>query len=453
MLTKNSSFLFDKPAHLLPLPEIPFLPMQLLIKKATVIHPYSAFDGEQVDIFIDNGTIKSIGKRVSGFDNDRVQVIDYEGLCVSSGWLDIGAQVGDPGFEYREDLESAATAGMTGGYTGLAIQPNSNPTVHSKSEVLYLKKTTQELLVDFYPIGAVSENCEGKEITEMYDMNAFGAVAFSDGKKSIQDDGFMMRSLQYVKVFDGLIINHPHKKEVAFGGQMHEGMTSTSMGLKGIPNIAEELMLQRDLYLAEYTNSRLLASNISTAGAVDMIRNAKRRGIKVTASVPAMNLIFEDTDLINFDTNLKVWPPLREELDIRALKKGLAEGIIDFISSNHNPFNKEEKELEFLYAKFGAIGLETAYSAANTALMDELKLNELVEKFAIRPREILKLDVPKIEKGAKANLTLFHPKEEWVFSESDIKSKSRNSPFIGKKMVGKIIGVINNNQFWSNSSE
>jgi dihydroorotase len=426
--------------------------MQLLIKKATIIHSHAEFHGEQVDIYIENGVIQSIGKRINGIKEKSIQVIDYEGLCVSVGWLDIGVQVGDPGYEYREDIESASEAAMAGGFTGIAVHPNSNPTVHSKSEVLYLKKNTQYNLVDFYPIGAVSEKCEGKEITEMYDMNAYGAVAFSDGKNSIQDDGFMMRALQYVKVFDGLIINHPHKNEVAFGGQMHEGLTSTSMGLKGIPNIAEELMLQRDLYLAEYTNSRLLALNISTAGAVDMIRNAKKRGIKVTASVPAMNLFFEEGDLIDFDTNLKVKPPLRENLDIRAIKKGLRDGTIDFITSNHRPYNKEEKELEFLYAKFGAIGLETAFSTSNTILNKDLDINSLIEKFSIRTREILKLEVPKIEKGEVANLTLFHPKEEWTFSEKDIKSKSRNTPFIGKKMKGRVVGVINNNQVWLRES-
>ena len=430
------------------MPEILFLPMQLLIKKATILNKKSAYHGETVDIFIENGKIKSIGKGDSGYDKSKAQVVDVEDLHVSSGWVDLGVNIGDPGFEYREDIQSASKAAMAGGYTGIVVNPNSNPTVHSKSEVLYLKKNTQSNLVDVYPIGAVSKNCEGTEITEMYDMNAFGAVAFSDGKNSIQNDGFMMRALQYVKVFDGQIINHPHNKELAFGGQMHEGMTSTSMGLKGIPGIAEELMLQRDLYLADYTNSRLLASNISTARSVDMIRNAKKKGVKVTASVASMNLIFEESDLSNFDTNLKVWPPVRENVDRKALQNGLRDGTIDMITSNHTPYNKEEKELEFLYSKFGAIGLETTFSAIRYELKKILELEDLIEKIAERPREILNLESTKIAESEKANLTLFCPNVGWTFTKNDIYSKSFNTPFIGRKMLGKVIGVINNNQFW-----
>jgi dihydroorotase len=265
--------------------------MQLLIKKATIIHPDSPHNGQQMDVLIKDGIIAKIGKRVT---SDEGQVIDSQGIHISAGWLDVGVQVCDPGYEHREDLESVAAAAMAGGFTGIATQPNTDPTVHSKSQVLYLKNNTRDGLVDFYPMAAVSQDCEGKDITEMIDMYHAGAVAFTDGENSIQDNGMMMRALQYVKTFDGLVINHPHDKSVATGGQMHEGMMSTSLGMKGIPNLSEDLMVVRDLFLAEYTNSKLHLSNISTAYAVDLVRRAKRKGVKVTASVAALNLAFTD---------------------------------------------------------------------------------------------------------------------------------------------------------------
>ncbi len=424
--------------------------MQLLIKQATVVHPHSPHHGEKVDIFIADGKISAIKNNYDEYDPPNTHIINLEGVFVSPGWLDIGVNVGDPGFEYREDLDSVAAAAMAGGFTGIAIQPNNNPVVESKSEVLYLKRNAENRLLDFLPIGAVSHNCEGKEITEMYDMFAHGAVAFSDGKKSIQDDGLMMRALQYVKVFDSIVLNHPHEKSVAFGGQMHEGGVSTSMGLKGIPSISEELLLQRDLYLAEYTDSKLHVLNVSTAGAVDMIRRAKQKGLKISASVAVMNVVFEDSDLSEFDTNLKVLPPLRENADIKALKKGLKDGTIDCICSNHTPYNKEEKDLEFLYAEFGAIGLETSFSVANSHLNKDLDLDTLVEKFAIKPREILNQTIPKIEKGEIANLTIFQPNKKWTFTEKNIFSKSRNTPFLNKELMGKVLGVVNNFQFSMN---
>lgn len=421
--------------------------MQLLIKQATIVHPLSPHNGEQVDIFIEDGIIKSISKNASEFNSPDLQVIDFEGLHVSPGWLDIGVQIGDPGYEYREDLDSASKAAMAGGYTGIAIQPNSNPAIQSKTEVLYLKKNAESRLVDFYPIGAVSHNCEGKEITEMYDMKSNGAVAFSDGINSIQNDGMMMRALHYVKVFDGLVINHPHEKSVATAGQIHESGVSTSLGLKGIPSISEELLLQRDIYLAGYTDSRLHAANISTAGAVEMIKRAKEDGLKITASVAVMNLAFKDSDLGEFNTNLKVLPPVREQNDINALIRGLEDGIIDCISSNHVPLNKEEKDLEFLYAEFGAIGLESCFSVARKQLAGKMELEDLISKFSIKPREILNLPIPKIEEGETANLTAFQPDVDWSFQKENILSKSNNSAFLNSKVKGKAVAVINKNQF------
>ena len=416
--------------------------MELLLKNITLIHPGSKYDGKKISIYIKNGKIEAIGARIP--KPASAKIFQHPGACVSVGWLDVGAQIGDPGFEHREDIRSASKAAAVGGFTGIACQPNTNPVVHSKSEVLYLKNSSSNSIVSFYPLGAVSRSCEGIDLTEMYDMHQAGAVAFSDGIKSIQDNGLMMRSLQYVKAFEGLIINHPHDISLAYHGQMHEGKVSTSLGLKGIPSIAEDLMVQRDIYLAEYTDSRLHIANVSTSGAVALIKKAKSRGVKVSASVAAMNLVFDDNSLSEFDVNYKVLPPLREKRDLNALRKAIGDGTIDFISSNHTPIEKEKKDREFLYAKFGSIGLETCFSLCTTLLGPKLKLSRLIELLAIRSREILNIPVPEISKGATANLTLFHPSESWQYHQNQIQSKSYNSPFIGTELNGRVLGIVSN---------
>ena len=418
--------------------------MQLLVKNAVVIDPASKLNGEKANIFIKNGKVERIGKRLK---IEGAKVFDAKGACVSPGWLDLGTTIGDPGFEHREDFASAARAATAGGFTALAVFPNTAPAIHSKSEVLYLKNESQRSLVEFLPIGAISENCAGKDITEMYDMRAAGAVAFSDGRKPVQDSGLMMRALQYVRPFNGVVINQPSDDYLDHGGQMHEGKVSTSLGLKGIPSMGEELMVQRDIYLAEYTDSRLHLQNISTAGAVRLVRAAKAKGLQVTAAVAAMNLACDDTFLQDFDANFKVLPPLRSPADIEALVEGLADGTIDCITSNHVPLEAERKELEFLFADFGAIGLETAFAVSWSALKGEITLEKVVEKLTAGPRLALGLAAPKIVEGAPASLTIFDPNFEWEFSKKDIFSKSRNTPFVGRTFTGKVLGVIGNGKF------
>jgi dihydroorotase len=414
----------------------------LLIKNATIVEPSSKLNGRKRDILINkNGIIESIKANIQA---PKAKIFDAKNACISIGWMDVGTQVGDPGFEHREDLQSVAQAAAAGGFTAIAPQPNTIPTIHSKSEVNYIKNKTENDLVDFYPIGAISRDCEGKDITEMYDMHESGAVAFSDGQKTMQNSGLMMRALQYVKAFDGLVMNHPQDAALASEGQMHEGMVSTSLGMKGIPSIAEELMVQRDLYLVEYSDSRLHLFNISTERSVELLKNAKSKGIDVTASVPVLNLIFDETAIAEFDPNYKVLPPLREKPDIRALKRGLKNGVISLITSNHTPLDEEAKNLEFPYADFGIIGLETAYALCNSYLSDVLKTEDIVSILAINPRKLFRLPVPTIKEGAKANLTIFNPNLEWTFAEKDIHSKSKNTPFIGKQFKGKVMGVVNN---------
>lgn len=414
--------------------------MDMLIKKARIIDANSSFNGKQVDILISKGKIAQIAKIIS---QKVVQVIEQEDLYVSVGWMDVGVQTGDPGYEHREDLKSVTTAAAAGGYTSIACYPNTNPVMDSKSGVLYLQNNSRDLLVDCWPIAAVSEGCGGQDITEMMDMQQVGAIAFSDGKKAIQHAGLMKRALLYVKAFDGLIMNRSHDLSLSGEGQINEGSVSLSMGLSGIPRLAEKLMVQRDIELLDYTQSRLHISNISTADSVEVVRRAKAKGLQVTASVAAVNLLLDDSELIDFDTNFKVMPPLRSLQDIEALKEGLKDGTIDFISSHHVPLEEEVKKLEFPYAKFGAIGLETAFAIANTSLNGLFPLSDLIAKISTNPRKILNLPELSIEEGQEANLTLFLPNQKWKVSEKDLFSRSKNTPFIGRELIGKVVGIIN----------
>ncbi len=417
--------------------------MTVLIKQARIISLDSPHNGKVRDVLIQQGKITKIAKRIT---NAKADIWQLENAYLSPAFMDIGTQVGDPGFEHKEDLQSAARAAMAGGYTAIACTPNTQPVIDTKSEVLYIKNQADSP-VDFHPIAAVSKGCKGKDITEMYDMQCAGAIAFSDGHNALNDSGLMMRSLLYIKPFDGIIINQPLDPHLAHSGHVHEGATSTSLGMKGIPSLAEELMLQRDLYLLEYTDSRLHVANVSCANSVQLIRQAKKRGLRVTASVNPMNFTFDDTTLINFDTHLKVMPPLRENDDIKALKKGLKDGTIDFICTNHTPEDEEGKKLEFVYAKPGVIGLETTFAVSRSHLTG-INIETLIQKLAIEPRRIFGLDIPVIAEGESANCCLFDPDKKWIFDKKDIYSKSKNTPFIGHQLTGKIWATMNKGQIW-----
>lgn len=417
--------------------------MNILIKSARVIDPNSPHHNKSVSILIENGTIVQVTSSKLQATSSVSQIIEAEDLHVSPGFFDLQANFRDPGHEYKEDLLSGCSAAAAGGFTGVTVMPGTHPPIDNKSQVQYVKKKTAGNLVDVFPVGAITHNTDGKELAEMYDMHAAGAVAFSDDKKPVSDSGLMMRALLYAKDFKALIMAHCDDKTISLGGQMHEGKMSTSLGLKGIPALAEEVMVARNLYLCEYTGGRMHFSSVSTAGSVALIREAKKKGLKITASVNACNLALDDSALKDFDTSCKVNPPLRTKADINALKKGLADGTLDAIASDHSPEDAENKNVEFDYAAFGMSGLETAFALANSVLTPA-KIALLVRLLAINPRKILGLPVPKIKAGEKANLTLFLPNKEWKLEEKNIRSKSKNTPFIGKKLKGKIAAVVNN---------
>lgn len=418
--------------------------MNALIKSATIINTSSPFNGKTVDILIEKGIIKKIAASIK--NTEKVQEIKVKDLHVSIGWFDLRANFCDPGFEHKEDLNSGLKAAAKGGFTGVLVMPSTNPTTDTKGGIEYIINKTKNNIVTAYPAGALSVKCEGNEMAEMYDMHSAGAVAFTDNKKSVNNPGLLTRAMLYNQSFNGLVMDFPNDKHLFNNGQINEGITSTRLGLKGIPAIAEELMVIRDLFLAEYCNASIHLTNITTRKSVQLIKEAKAKGLKVTADTNSYHLLLDETELETFDSNLKVLPPLRTKEDIKALVKGIKEGVIDAVCSDHTPQDIENKQCEFDHAKFGIINLQTSFTAMNTALNGKITLAELVATITTNPRNILKLDVPKLEVGEPANLTLFSPTTPTTLEISDIVSKSKNTPLVGKKLLGKVYGIVNQNK-------
>lgn len=414
--------------------------MQVLIKQAKIISPASPLNGLTKDILITNGIIAKIADTIT---DNAAQVIEQAGLCISIGWMDIFSSFGDPGFEYKETLETGTAAAAAGGFTEVMVLPNTNPVIHSKTQVEYIVQKSKDLPVTVYPIGAVTKNAEGKDLAEMYDMHQSGALAFGDGVHTVQSSGILLKALQYVKSFDGTVIQVPDDKSIAPNGLINEGIVSTQSGLPGKPAIAEELMVARDIKLARYTNSKIHFTGIASAKSLEYIKRAKDGGIAVTCSVTPYHLFFTDEDVRGYDTNLKVNPPVRTETDRQALLKAVADGTVDCIATHHFPQNWDSKTCEFEYAKEGMIGLETMFGVLGKTVIAHWSLEKCIDALSVMPRTIFGLPIPEIKEGAAANITLFNAAAEYVFEESMIRSKSKNSPFIGKELKGKVIGIIN----------
>ncbi len=413
--------------------------MNLLIKSATIVDPNSPFDQKVADILIQNGTITKIAPSITSDET----MFDAKGKHVSPGFFDLNCNIGELGFETKETIESGIRAAAAGGFTGVALMPNTQPPVHSKAEVEYLCNRAKNTLVDVYPLGTISHKREGKDMSEMYDMYLSGAKAFTDGNRPVQDAGLMERALLYTKGFNALVFSYPEDTAIAGKAKVNEGEVSTMLGMKGIPSLAEELMIARDLYLAEYTDSRIHFSTISTSRSVDLIREAKAKGVQVTCDVAAHHLVLTDNELKGFDSQYKVKPPLRIQSDVDALINGLKDGTIDAIVSQHTPHEIEFKDVEFEVAEFGIVGLQTAFSLALKAGLD---INTIIEKLAINPRKILGIEATKIAEGQKANLIVFDAGVEWIYTKENNQSKSSNSPFIGQSLKGKMLLTYNNGQ-------
>jgi dihydroorotase len=414
-----------------------------LIQSATILHPESPLNGQTLDVLISNGKISEIAQKIDASDKNLI-IIDAKGQFLSPGFLDINANFGEPGLETKEDMETGCATAAAGGFTAVALMPNTQPPIHSKAEVSYLMNKSRNNLVDIFPIGCISHNREGKELAEMFDMKDSGAIAFSDGNKPVSNAGLMSRAILYTKSFNGLIFSYAEDQDIAAKGKMNEGVMSTFLGMKGNPSLAEELMISRDLYLAEYNDARIHFSTISTERSVDLIRKAKKAGVKVTCDVAAHQLVFTEENLEGFDSQFKVKPPLRTKADQKALIAGLKDGTIDAIVSQHTPHEIEFKDVEFEIASFGIIGLQTVLPLA---LKSGLSPEQIVEKLAISPRKLMGIEIPSFDLGISANFILFNPLEKWTLNEDSNKSKSFNSPLMGQQLTGKVNFVCNNEQY------
>jgi dihydroorotase len=419
--------------------------MKVLIRQARIICTTSPFHGQVQDIMIVDGIIQKISNKIS---DNYDQLVEFPNLHVSIGWTDLFANFADPGYEQRETLASGCRAAAMGGFTDVAIIPNTNPAISAKTQVEYILQKAASQPVSVHPIGAVSKNTEGKELAEMYDMYASGATVFSDGLLPVQNPGLLLKALQYVLVKRATILQIPDDRSIGTLGLMNEGVTSTRLGLPGKPALSEELMIARDIELLKYTGSALHITGITTRKGIELISAAKSTGLNLTCSVTPNHLYFCDEDLVGYDTNLKVNPPLRTKEDVKALREAFANGLIDCIASHHNPLHWDDKTCEFEYAKPGMIGLESLFGIANHFASS---LESLISQMTITPRKILGLPIPEIREGIAACLTFFDPELEYTFDISMIGSASRNSAFIGKKLKGKPRGIINKGKTVINS--
>lgn len=409
--------------------------MKLLLKSAKIIDPNSAFHHKTVDLFIKDGRIEKIGTSLKISEVDKV--FKLKDLHVSPGWFDSSVSFGEPGYEERETILKGLKAAARSGFTQIALNPNTNPVTDDNGAIVSIRSKAKNNAVKLVPIGSLTKGSEGVDLAELYDMHQAGAIAFGDHKKSISHPNLLKLALQYAQNFDGLVLSFPQDDKIAGKGLVNEEVSSTFLGLKGIPALAEELQIIRDLYILEYTGGKLHIPTISTEKSVSLIKEAKKKGLNVSCSVAIHNLLFTDDLLKEFDTNTKVLPPLRTKKDLKALIKGLKDGTIDMVTSDHSPIDIEHKKVEFEYALFGTIGLESAFGA----LLQLFTLDETIGLLT-GSRERFGLKMPVIKEGKKANLSLFSPEGSYTFTPEDIYASSGNSVFLNSTLHGKVYGII-----------
>lgn len=423
--------------------------MTILIRQALIIDPTSPFHHRTMDVLIKNGVIEQVAERIK---EKADQEIVLPGIHISPGWMDVFTHFCDPGLEQKETIETGAAAAAAGGFTEVMLVPNTQPVIGGKAQVNYLLQKAESLPVIIHPMGVVTKNAEGKELAEMYDMQLEGAKAFTDGWSSVQSAGLLLKALQYVKAFGGTIVQVPDDRSIGTYGLMDEGIVSTKMGLPGKPMLAEIIAIEKDIRLAAYTNSSLHITGVTTAEGLNKIRDAKQKGISVTCSATPYHIHFTDDDLQEYDTNLKVFPPLRNNTEQTALKNAIIDGTIDCISSHHRPHEWDSKTCEFEYAQYGMETLESCYGAFGASLGDALTPDRWVTMAAINVRKIFGFAVPTIAPGEKVNITLFDPNASYVFEKEMIYSKSTNNAFIGKTLKGKVWGIVQGNHIHLNKN-
>ena len=412
--------------------------MSILIKSAKIIDASSKFNGKTQDILIINGKIQEINNEI--INSKAKKIISFKDLHVSSGWLDTSVCFGEPGLEEREDLSNGAQTASFSGFTDIVLNPETEPYLDTKADISYIKSNTKDFVTKIHPLGCLTKEAKSKKLADLFEMFESGAVGFYDFKRPITNSNLIKIALQYVQNFNGLVISFPYEKSLCPNGQMHEGQISTNYGLKGIPTISEEIMLKRDLKILEYTGGKIHIPCISTQESVKLIREAKKNKLNITCSVSINNLFFNDDKLKDFDTRFKVLPPIRSEEHRKALIKGLKDGIIDFVTSDHTPIDIDKKKTDFENSLFGSTGLESLYGALNS-LFD---LNTTID-ILTRRKDTFGIEKNSINKGQTACLSLFNPNIEYEFLKENIISKSKNSCFIGSKLKGKALGIISNN--------
>lgn len=404
------------------------------------------------DIRILEGIINQIGQ-LSAIENEIIY--DFNGAFVSPGWMDMHVHLREPGFEHKETIVSGTNAAAFGGFTAVACMPNTKPAIHTRDVVEFIISKAKPTLVDVFPIACVSKDRKGESLSEMADLKAGGAVAFSDDGDPVYDSRIMRLALEYSSMYKMPIINHEEDLALSRPGHMNEGLVSTRLGLDGTPGIAEEVMIARDILLAELTGGHIHVAHISTAKGVELVRRAKKDGIKVTTEVCTHHFDLTDSEIerTHFDTNFKMHPPLRTENDRLAMIEGLKDGTIDVICTDHAPHSVEEKDVEFIYAPNGILGLETAWGITCKRLIheNEFPLSQVLEKMVDNPRKILNLDIPEIKVGEPANMTIFTTHDEWIFESKHIKSKSKNTPYVNTKLFGKALAIVNKGRIQVNS--
>jgi dihydroorotase len=417
------------------------------IRKARVISPQSKYHDKVVDLLVEDGIITQITTSIKA---EAGTVVEAKGLCVSTGWVDLFADYREPGFEQKETIASGLKVAAAGGFPDVLLAPNTQPALSTKSIIQYVLQRANGNVVNLHPIGAATQNTDGKDLAEMLDMRENNAIAFSDGWKPVQNANLMLKALEYVKAFDGIIIQMPQDATLATGGFMNEGIVSTGLGMAGIPSLAETIMVHRDIELLRYTGSKLHLTGITTAESVEMVRRAKADGLAVTCSVTPYHLALTDESLTGYDSLYKVSPPLRGEADRQALIAGLTDGTIDCIASHHLPHEWDAKAKEFEYAADGMAVQEITFNILWDTLKEYITIERLIDALTTIPRDIFGMEPCEIKKGAKACLTMFTTADNHTLTADSSQSLSRNNPFLEKKLSGKVVGIINNDQLYLN---